>query len=360
MPIRQFLIFCFLTIIPEVYSQIVVSDVNKNPIPFVEVFSNNKHFYSQTNSSGKISLDDFKKLQPKDTLFFQLFSFETLTILFEELNPNDTVFMNERILEIEEFSIVANKEKPKYQKIDFCYRSYQFNDDSVAYYLDGKADYTSKVNKDRFDLHLKENRFYANKVIEDNIPERTVGVTFRPSVPRPPYDYLPYYFDKKNKLTYSIVDSSKVVIYGKDNIYVGFIEEKGGFVKYVISDNHFVGTNNLFNSEVHRLKREITLVFRKSELFDIKSKKNFEDLLYYKSNRELNAKHDKDKNFTNVILVEEFFVEAVSYHHMINTQQYDASLRRYSTNYSSEFWKSCDCAIYQEPNKYLLKNLEMR
>lgn len=355
---RYYLLPIFLFLLNGIHSQIVVTDISNNPIPYVEVLSNNKHFYTQTSINGIMNSKEFEKLNSSDTLFFQMITFERMSILKSDLKAIDTIKLKDRVQELQEFVVLSKDKKDKYQIIDGCYRSYQINDDSVAYYLDGKARWSSKINKGRFDVLLKENRFFANLVLEekDENPDRNVNFGFSPSVSRPPFYYLPFQYDKD--LTYKIKDSSNIEMFIKDSVYVGNIETNSKYVIYNMADYDFVGTNTLLKNEINRLYNNITMVFRNYEGFDVTLIKNYDDLLYFKSHREYAVKHEKDNEYKRTVQVNELFFEQVSYERSINKKEFKSSAgTQKQSNYSIEFWNSCNCEVYEKPIRQLLSNL---
>jgi hypothetical protein len=354
---RIVLIVFLLLILNGVYSQIIVTDVNSKPIPFVEVLSSNKHFYSQTDSKGELNWDDLSKLELSDTLFFQLISYDVLSIPFGDLSPSDTIKLQERVHELEEFSVVSQKKKNKYQKLEACYRSYQVNDDSVAYYIDGEVTYLSKIDKDKYDIFVKKNRIYANEKIEEDDPNRKISVGLKPTISRPPFSYLPFYYNKKNKLIFLEGDSSVVKILNQDSVQIGSVERGREYIKYIIEDINFKGTNKFLKSKMNRVKRDVILIFRASPSQDILAIENFNDLLYYKDIRAYRIRHDKDEDFTRVMQIDELFIEDVLYARSVNKDLFNSSWRPDSSNYESDFWSNCNCEVYQTPNKYLLNNL---
>lgn len=362
---RYILLFSILLVFKTIYAQIVVTDINNKPIPYVEVLSNNKHFYTQTNSKGELDWNEVKKLNSTDTLFFQLITYEKAYFLKSELTSTDTIRLEEQIQdgiqELQEFVVLSNNKKYKYQVIDGCYRSYQINDDSVAYYMDGNAQWASKIDKGRFYLKLKENRAFANLEVEEVVenPERNIDFRFTTNVPRPPFYYLPFQYDKD--ITYRKKDSFNVEMFIKDSIYVGNIETNNRYVIYTIADYDFVGTNTLFKNEISRLYNHITLVFRNYVGFDVTSIENYDELLYYKSHRAYTVKHEKDKEYKRTVQVDELFVEQVSYFQTINKKEFNSSIGMpKQSNYTLEFWNSCNCEVYEKPIRHLLSNLYER
>src|SRR5690554_44114 len=354
---RFYLLTTLLFFFTKSYSQIIVMDINNKPIPFVEVLSSNKHFYTQTNLNGEINWADLKNLKNGDTLFFQLITYERISIPFADLSSSDTIRLKERVHQLQEFSVVSNTKKYKFQILNACYRSYQVNDDSVAYYIDGKVGYLSKIGKDKYDLLLKENRVLENKEIDEQTLDRKISIGLKPSIPRPPLGYLPFNFYKKGGFIYHSNDSSIVKTIDQESIQLGRIEYNEKHVKLNFNDSSFNGTNNMLKSEIKREKREITLIFKNSKELDFESTKTFDHLIYYRDYREYSIKHNKDEEYTRIIQIDELFIEDVTYTKSIDKDIYSSSWRQNNSNYISEFWNNCNCEIYQTPNKYLLKNL---
>ncbi|SFT79964.1 hypothetical protein SAMN05216474_2398 [Lishizhenia tianjinensis] len=352
----NFLILCLLCL-QVAHAQLVVLDVNNHPISQVEVISGNRRFYAQTNHLGQIPQEKLEKLQIHDTLVFKHYFYEALEIPWHELDSRDSIRLVERVFEFEEVSIGAGQKEPKYERLKVCYRGYQYNDDSLSYYKDGKADYVSKIKKDKYRRYTKEYRSFSNEKLVAEVPQHNVGVYYGANVPYPPFRYLPFNYGDRNQLIYQVVDSLKVLILNQDSLHVGYYERMGEIVKWVISDLNYVRSYKLFNSEINRLRSEITLVFRYTEGMNVPAIGNFENLLYYKSVRELNTKHDKDKEFINILQIEEFYLEGVDYLHDFDKKNYGVVMK---SDYLpvKEFWKTCGCIYYQAPSIYLWQNLQ--
>lgn len=175
---KGLILFIFLLLSFAIVAQLTVVDEGGKPISYVEVFSNNKRFYAETNHLGEINSQKLVKLKDYDTLVFQHYFYESKAVRYGELHPGDTLVLLERIFETEEISIEANKADPKFLKLETCYRSYQYNDDSLTYYIDGKADFISKISKAKFKRYTKEHRSFSNEKIVEEIPEHKVGVIF--------------------------------------------------------------------------------------------------------------------------------------------------------------------------------------
>ena len=207
-------------------AQIVVTDINRKPIPFVEVLSNNKHFYAETNLKGELNWRDLEK----------------------------------------------------------------------------------------------------------------------PSVPQPPFRFLPFQVGKKRK---------------SNNQFN--VETNESYITYTLVDKDFIGSNHFAKTEVNRIRHQVILVFRNYEGLDVSSINDFDNLLYYKSIYEYKTKHDKEKKANKILQVFEMFVEDVKYLETVNKKDFNSSVNgRRKSKYTTEFWKTCACQLYEVPSNYLLKNLYQR
>src|SRR5690606_28717914 len=152
-------------------------------------------------------------------------------------------------------------------------------------------------------------------------------------------------------------DGNTEILY-QDSIPIGKVEINSKYIAYSFEDINFVGTNKMFKTEVNRLKREVIMVFRYMEGQDIKAIKNFDNLLYVKTLREYKVKHDKDKKFTNFFYLDELFIEELIYVQKVDKKSFNSSRwMKNNSNYTSEFWKTCNCELYNPPIEQIIKGL---
>lgn len=346
----------------NLFSQIVVVDTNNLPIPFVQIISSNKHFFAQSTLKGTVNNVGFTNLKANDTLFFHHVSYENAFRIKRDLSIVDTIRLKRKSYELKEFAVSARETNKNYRKISACYRGFQVNNDSVAYYSDGKVEYVTKTNKHNYENFRKEYRSFANKRLEADIPHRSVGVTYVVTgVPYPPYEYLPAHYSKKHKLTYVSQANERKAIMNQDNIQLGEIEKNAEYIKYSFNDISSLGSRKLLKTEVNTLNIEVIMLFKNNGIEDEKMIENFDDLLYIKILREVQVKHDKDKKYTNIMSVNELFIEDVWYSESIEKADY---INRYgmpkNSKYNSEFWKNCNCKAYYPPDERIIKGLYER
>lgn len=285
----KLIVFLLFTLLFQHFSsaQITVVDFQAIPIAHVELISNNRKFYAVTNAEGSVEQKKLENLNTKDTLVFKHYFYQPLELAYKDMEPGDTIHLNERVFEFEEVTIGTARKEPKYERLSVCYRGYQYNDDSFSYYKEGKADYVSKIKKDKYRRYIKESRSFSNEQLVAEIPHHSVGVSFSANIPYPPYRFLPNKYGGDNQLIYHQVDSFKFEIFNKDSVRIGAYKRVGELVEWVVTDVNFIRSYNLFNSEIQRLKRDVILVFRYEEGLDVQAVNDFENLLYYKDIREI-------------------------------------------------------------------------
>ncbi|MBK8444552.1 MAG: hypothetical protein IPL35_14575 [Sphingobacteriales bacterium] len=357
---RSFVIvFIFFSYTFDIYSQIIITDINNEPIPFVQVISNNKYFFVESNIAGRIEEIDINNLAATDTLFFHHVSYKSEFKVKRDLSGNDTIHLEPRIYELAEASISTNSKKKKFALIDACYRSYQANNDSMLYYSDGKVEYLSKTGKNKYNLRKKEHRSFVNTKIEESMAHRSVGITFLPYIPKPPEYYLPFNYIKKHNLILKQGANGNKEIFSQKGELIGKIETTDATITFSINDNHINPTRKALKTEVTTQGKEFILVFRNNGLNNAAAIDKIDDLLYFKSINKILYKHNKDKKHTKVLQVQELFIEDVNYTNTVNTNSYTnrSSLPQFSS-YNSNFWKTCNCEAYYLPNEYLFRGLQ--
>src|SRR5690606_36425603 len=135
-------------------------------------------------------------------------------------------------------------------------------------------------------------------------PHRSIGITYLATgVPYPPSDYLPAQYADKHSLIYLSQDNGKIAIMNRDSVLIGEIEKSTDYIKYSINDKSSIGTSKMFNTEINTLNIEVIMLFRNNGIADEKSIENFDDLLYFKNLSEVKVRHDKDKEYTEIMSV---------------------------------------------------------
>jgi hypothetical protein len=347
---KSFLCVLLTPIALTSFGQIMFIDKDNKPISFVHVILNKSYFITQTDLNGQLHWNVVQHLKSSDTLLFRHVSYEPLFIAFPELSNRDTIALKERAHIVNEVNITSGRNKSPYQLTSACYRSYQTNNDTISHYTDGKVEYLSKRNKDRFDLHRKSYRSLVNNELEKGKAKRKTELQLEPGVPYPPAECVPDVFTKRHNLHYMTnpCDSNQTWIYNKSGTMVGNIEQNTHYIKYNIIDESFVGMNHLANTEIERVRKEVFMVFKNEDSLDVKHLNSLERLVYAKILLEYRIKHNKDDDYARIFRVDELFIENVSFVDSFEKGKFnDGYGMPKSSNYTDPFWETCDCRLYQ-------------
>lgn len=343
----------------SIYAQIVVVDSANRPIPFVQISSSSNYFYAQTGLNGEAPFDAFKKLNSIDTIFFNHVSYKRAAILKKDLSDRDKIEMQRNTRELKELFVQADRSAKKFHEVRACYRSIQWTDDTTVYYTDGKADYYSKIGKDKHNIFRSEYRTLKNERYLESLAKRKVGITFiAASTPRPPVDYLPAPFIKEHKLEVLKSDSTTVYLQDRNGQKVGQIHLNEQHVVYALNDIYSVRTRKALKTEVRVERKELTMIFQRIKGVDWQYSTDLENLRYMKVTKEYLVKHDKDTEYAHVVGLDELFIESVGY-----TDSWGSEKFRYryampkTSEYGREFWKNCDCEFYTISNNQFLNGL---
>ena len=235
----------------------------------------------------------------------------------------------------------------------------QLNDNAPAYYIDGKAEFLTKINKEQYNLKLKEYRVFENETIEEDKKERAIQVDFKPIISLPPTEFFPKDYAEKNGLQLKKLSQNKIEILNKEN-RVGLIEINSHYIIVNIESMDKGKTRNGLNSEVRINKFEVTMLFQNDivNAYDEDSLEfELEDLIYSKKIREIDTKHKKDNKYTNIQTIEELFVEGVSHYDNVNLNDFKDKRNNNHSQYQTNFWETCDCKYYHLPDQKFLNCL---
>lgn len=353
------MIFIILNI-NEIFSQIVVVDELKNPIPYVDlVVSKQKAFLWQTDINGKIPLHIIDNLGKSDTLLLHHISLNDKKILKKDLESSDTIFLKSKSYSLSEIKISAKT--PKFQKITACFRSIKIQNGQPVYYSDGRTNFLTKNKNLKYKLFRFEYRSFENKEIDQFFNDYSVGIGMtNAQTPIPEEEYLPYQFIRKNDLIVTARDSFTVEILTKDSVVIGEISKRADFIEYKINNIFDIKKRKLFNSKVDVTDFYISMIFRNSittenlELID-----NFSQLLYLKTIYKHSIKHDKEKVKRNIETIQEIFVEDIKYLNSVEEEYTNARGMPIESIYTTEYWKNCDCELYYPPNDKIFEVMKM-
>lgn len=344
-------LFLFLILICNhhyVNAQITVCNAEKRPIPFVQIFSSDFSFYSQSNLDGVLELTGIDTVKLYDTLYVRHVAFQEITILKKDLVLLDTLFLIRKKFSLPEVEIIDSKRKMKYDKLSVCYRSFQSNDNESMFYTDGKADYYIKKKNLNYEIDLHDHRSFSISSNQNEIPIHKTLLEYR--VVGLPYlnpKYVPSNFITDHKLKIDTIDAYQFILVSENLDTVGQIEKTEEFIKFSFNDIYSRKSRKLLNTEVNYLDNDIILIYSNNQnIVDI-LRNDFSHLLYYKHNHFASVKHDKDLEYTLVRSQNELYIEATEELKSIPDLEFERNwgLPK-SSSFSNEFWKNCNCEFY--------------
>lgn len=354
MKYRFFILFFNVT--SFVSAQVLV-DENRNPIPYVDIISNNNSLLWQTGLDGRIPTNVLKESKFNDSITFHHISFNDLTI--KSSNIKDSIFLISRTYSLEE--VIIESKTPKYQKISACFRNTVIQNGLPIYYSDGKTHYLTKKKID-FKLFRYEYRTYEIKNINDYVNNYKIGVPInRAYTPIPEEKYLPYRFIKKHNLILLLKDSVTTDILTADSLKIGELKQQPDYLEYSVKNIFEIKTRKAINTEVDITDFYISMIFR-GQLKDYKNIliEDFSQLVYLKTNYNINLKHDKEKEIRKVETIEEIFVENISYVNSVDEDYTKSRGMPRQSKYSYEFWNECDCDLYYIQNPRFFDSMQLK
>ena len=172
---------------------------------------------------------------------------------------------------------------------------------------------------------------------------------------------MPYQFIRKHDLILLSEDSLALKILTVDSVVIGEIKEQANTITFQLNDVFRLKSHKLLNTEVELKELYIYMVFRKgvqnNSLHEIK---DFDNLLYSRDVFGASYKHDKEKVKRNVESIVEIFVENISFMNEPDNEYSKSRGMPKESNYTEEFWKTCDCELYYPQNQVVFETMELR
>lgn len=287
----------------------VVDSQTKEPIPYAHIVASDGSLLGTSNEKGYFSKDVvlIKEYSEKDTLVIQHISFKNFSIAAVDFSNSEELMMTPQRYALKE--IVVSNKQPEYLVLKGYFRSYQFDDSVARYFTDGIVEYVIKLNgSNRLTFNLMECRSYRNEEIEKREKKRAVTMTIAG---------IPYIEAKAGLLAmgkkYSEDGDSAAIRILKQNKEVGSIRVKRN-ARRIYLDVDMVApeqekVNSLFNYTSLIKSMLINEVYQGLSVGDI-SKAN---LLGRKEYRKILFKHKKDKMFTSIDTIHEFYATEFRY-----------------------------------------------
>lgn len=344
--------------ISAAFGQISVVNNLGEPIPFVYVYASNATFQAQTNLNGVLDTVGLSGVNPNVDLVFHHIGYETKAVLCSKLSKGGEVVLTAKTYAIPMVEVSSKSKGKYYKRIDACYRTTQLNDNIMKFYVDGKRSFVSKSNKEKYTNYTTQSRSFANQQLLDEDKERSVGIYYSAFPPSLSSEKLPQIFAAKNKLVFTQVSDELIEIYSPEQEKIGQIKMDSNFIIYQVRDVFGWTERNAFETEVKKVEMFTEMVFRKVDGVDPTQISDFDHLVYQKQFNVFDVKHKKDKRFQRITQVYELFIETHQILEAFDKTTIETVPWQPST-YSSNFWNTCNCPLYTQPNENikLLKEL---
>lgn len=319
---KNLLIVFFVFINNLLLSQIKLLDIETNEcIINVDIYNKDLNYIGSTNSSNEISkLLINNILLYKDYIVLKSTFYEDKKINIGELLSINKIFLTKKVYNLEEV-VVSNKKIKNKIKITGYYRSTQLNNNKIHLFNDGIVEYYIDLKKNKVSPLLKTNRIFENKEIKQ----------------------------LSNKIHFSVV--------GCPNIYNNEfkkakdikIENKSQLIekRIIFNDSTKVSNYGFLGHESILSDYSVIIVYKDSI--------NIENLLYHKELRKYKIKTRKDKIYTDIESIHEFFVTNIQFIEDLEKPNCRLYVFNKGKLYDKAFWQNIDNIIFKDNTFYKQK-----
>lgn len=364
MKLRSFKIWFLLILLfagQIVSSQTRLTDRQDNsPIPFAQLFSEGGRLVGTSNINGVINLNSLSKfIIGNDHIIVEHISYNSLSIAYDSLKNMDTLYLNERAVFLPEVTVSAPPGKPDILVLKGYYRSYQLEDSIPKYYTDGIVEYFISLGKKRpLRMNVLEHRTFRNEELVKKEKQRAYMVSMVSA--GVPYIYSLTVIQELGK-RYSVKRLSEneyVIRYDSSTVGIVRINKPLNRIQVDVDliAPQQAKTEKLFNYISKITHIDITANYSFQKLSKL-SKENLESRKEY---RRIYFKHKKDKKFTKIDVIDEFYVLKKWYLTKADMKNIktstDFGLMR-STSFSSDYWKILEKNYIPKLNKNIQKLL---
>ena len=331
------------------FGQIKTVDAQGKPIPYVHVSASNAKFQSLTGLNGVFDTVGIRFVKPDDYLVFQHIGYKPYKVVYREIQLGGEVVLQENTYDLPVLTVTLPKGN-YFKRIYACYRTLQLNDGIIKYYVDGKGSYISKSNKESYSRYVTQSRSFENELLIKEDKERSVSVQYVATPPMLASKLLPEVFSEKNGLVFNRVSDEFIEILTSSGDKVGQIRIDSTFIVYQIQDVFGWSNRTQFETEVKKVEAFTEMVFHNVKGSDPTKIDDFDYLVYQKRFNVFDVKHNKDKAVKRVTQVYELFVE--EHEQLAKFKKSDIQTVPWKpSNYTTNFWESCDCPIYTMPSE---------
>lgn len=348
---KFFLTVSLLIIQIAIFGQITVVNEFNIPINNAELFSKSNTLIAKSNINGNIIWNSSKNVNENDTICIKHPEYENYFVVFHIIQSIDSIVLIHKTNVFPEVHVNSNKITKSFQIMNACFRSYQLNNDSLIYYIDGKVDYLTKTDKIEYKKMLKEHRIFKDTNYLNNQIKRNYEIAFSLArVSQPLTNYLPKKYFKQHHLKLIHQPDGSIHIETKKKVKIGSVELDSNLVRYTINDIYSCKKRKTLKYEANQINSDITLVFTTIEEKKNDLEVNFDKLVYSRIYRKYDFKHASDSQFTSIENVEEIFVEDIHFSNEVDQIKFNDRFGfPKQSKFSTSFWEKCNCKLYALP-----------
>ncbi len=316
---------------------------NNSPIPFAQLFSAGGRLVGTSNINGVVNVRNLSKfLNDSSRIVIEHISYNNLSIPFDSLKNIDTLRLSERRILLPEVTVGVKPKSPDILVLKGYFRSYQLEDSIPKYYTEGIVEYFISLGKKKpLRMKVLEHRSFRNEeLVKKEKPRATMVIMVAAGVP---YIYSltalqeldkSYSLKRLSENEYDIKHDSAVVGIVRISKPLNLIQ-----VNVDLIAPQKAKTEKLFNyiSKIEHI--DITANYSFQKLSDL-SKENLESRKEY---RRIYFKHKKEKKFTKIDVIDEFYVLKKWYLSKADLRNIKTSTNfglPESTSYTYDYWKS--------------------
>ncbi|MGD9556819.1 MAG: hypothetical protein AB7V25_07365 [Mangrovibacterium sp.] len=331
----------------------IIDQSDRAPIPFVHVISEEGIIIGTSDIEGIIDLREIIEVKT-DSVSFQHISYQNKTVSKEKLIRGKKVELTKRNILIPEI-VVSSQSQPVYLVLKGFYRSYQIENGVPKYYTDGIVEYY--ISKNKLKNRVLQHRSFRNKKLEAAEKKRINTVSM--VVAGVPYIDAKTSIDALDK-DYIISDRSEKRIILKENSEVGAVSYDSQSNMAVVNVDLIAPAkekeNSLFNYTSKITGINIIENYKSPDLINLEKV----DLVSRKEYRKIFFKHKKEKDFTEIDGLHEFYVLDKKYLYKSDLKSIDLSsffgLSR-SSEYIDAYWNDLEKYGIEKLPEYIEKLL---
>ncbi len=301
-----FLLAFIATSIASIQAQNVVMDsISKEPIPFVEIYSDKGDILGTTDYNGEIPLVQLNKIKELgcERVYFHHINYHGKDISVKEFSTLTNISLAplelEKINALDEV-VVFSKNKKKYIKFTAYFRSVQFNNNRPQYYMDGIVEYYISNKNGNAKIHILQNRSLKDAAIKQVDEKGMIQTSFNiTGVP-----HLSNFIDfEELKKEYNISSLGKNYSFNEDKLEIGNIITENGttFLNLEIYSEEKPKVMKLFGTESILKNYTVNAIYNKN--INV-----LNDLLYFKEYRQYDIKQKRDSDYTRINCINEVFL----------------------------------------------------